>query len=325
MFEALGLSGLTESVYLALLDHPDASIDDLSALLDLPTDEIRRRLDELARMSLLQRSRSDSGAFRPIDPKVGLEALAARRAQEIEASKAAFELFLAERSSQPKGIEPPGDVLYGVDTIRARLRDLARSCEWEACSLMPGGAQSVESMEASTALDAEAIDRGVRLRTVYLDSIRGDPATQEYASRLQGLGSEVRTAPTLPLRLLIVDRKVAVVPVSADNSGTAAVVVTTDGVVTALLALFNAVWRTAVPLGTAKPRDEVGLSLRERHVLQLLAEGRTDEMIARRLGVSVRTARRIASDLLDRLGASSRFAAGAKAAMRGWLEVDDLP
>src|SRR5690348_14464856 len=175
---------------------------------------------------------------------------------------------------------------------------------------MPGGAHSAESLAASSTPDIEAIERGVRLRTVYLDSIRSDPATLEYAGRLQELGSEVRTAPTLPLRLLIVDRKVAVVPVSAENSRAAATVVTTSGVVTALFALFNVVWRTAVPLGSRSQRDAVGLSPRERHVLKLLAEGRTDEMIARRLGVSVRTARRIASELADRLGASSRFEAG---------------
>ena len=59
-------------------------------------------------------------------------------------------------------------------------------------------------------------------------------------------------------------------------------------------------------------------------MLRLLAGGLTDEMIARRLGVSVRTARRAASDLLSRLGARSRFQAGARAVAREWLDADDL-
>ncbi|MET8624763.1 helix-turn-helix transcriptional regulator, partial [Kitasatospora sp. NPDC004669] len=53
--------------------------------------------------------------------------------------------------------------------------------------------------------------------------------------------------------------------------------------------------------------------------LGLLADGHTDDAIAKRLGVSPRTARRIATDLMERLSARSRFQAGALAAKAGWL------
>jgi len=45
----------------------------------------------------------------------------------------------------------------------------------------------------------------------------------------------------------------------------------------------------------------------------------TDEAAARRLGVSLRTVRRWASHLADRLGARSRFQAGVRARERGWI------
>jgi DNA-binding CsgD family transcriptional regulator len=58
-----------------------------------------------------------------------------------------------------------------------------------------------------------------------------------------------------------------------------------------------------------------GISLlpREWEVLQILAQGCTDEAVARNLGISLRTVRRITADLMDRLGASSRFQAGLRA------------
>jgi len=46
----------------------------------------------------------------------------------------------------------------------------------------------------------------------------------------------------------------------------------------------------------------------------------TDEMVARKLGVSVRTVRRMASELMAELGARSRFQAGVRASERGWLD-----
>ncbi|MGN9843443.1 helix-turn-helix transcriptional regulator [Nonomuraea sp. H19] len=56
------------------------------------------------------------------------------------------------------------------------------------------------------------------------------------------------------------------------------------------------------------------ISPREWQVLQLLAQGCTDEAVARNLGLSLRTVRRVTADLMERLDARSRFQAGLKAA-----------
>jgi DNA-binding CsgD family transcriptional regulator len=63
----------------------------------------------------------------------------------------------------------------------------------------------------------------------------------------------------------------------------------------------------------ANPVLSRSMSDREWEVLQLLAQGHTDETVARTLGVSLRTARRVAADLMVRLGARSRFQAGLMA------------
>lgn len=60
----------------------------------------------------------------------------------------------------------------------------------------------------------------------------------------------------------------------------------------------------------------------DRALLAALARGGKDEVVARRLGVSVRTLRRRLFDLMQRLGATSRFQIGAKAAQAGLLPYD---
>lgn len=55
------------------------------------------------------------------------------------------------------------------------------------------------------------------------------------------------------------------------------------------------------------------------HPLHPLHAGLTDETIARQLGLGERTLRRRITGLTTRLGATSRFQAGAQAARRGWL------
>lgn len=154
---------------------------------------------------------------------------------------------------------------------------------------------------------------------VYLDSVRHHKPTVEHANWTASLGGQVRTVPSLPTRLIIVDRTTAVIPVSSEDTACGAVVLTGQGTLTALCALYESVWAGAQPLGEAAAKDIHGLSAQEAAIISLLSEGHTDEAIAKRLGVSARTARRIANDLMERLGARSRFEAGVRAVQHGWL------
>jgi DNA-binding NarL/FixJ family response regulator len=119
--------------------------------------------------------------------------------------------------------------------------------------------------------------------------------------------------------MILVDRRLALIPLDPSNTRKGALYVTGAGLVASMLALFDQVWQIATPLGAAHDPDRDGLSAQERALLKLLAEGRTDEAAATRLGVSARTARRMMADLMERLHACSRFEAGMKAAQRGWL------
>jgi len=56
-----------------------------------------------------------------------------------------------------------------------------------------------------------------------------------------------------------------------------------------------------------------------RALLALLAAGLTDEAIARSLGISLRTVQRRIHDLMETLGATTRFQAGMAARERGWV------
>jgi DNA-binding NarL/FixJ family response regulator len=85
-------------------------------------------------------------------------------------------------------------------------------------------------------------------------------------------------------------------------------------------ALFEQVWENATPLGVAQPHVRQNLTRQDAALLRLLSQGDTDEVVARKLGVSVRTVRRMASELMAELGARSRFQAGVRASERGWLD-----
>ena len=77
-------------------------------------------------------------------------------------------------------------------------------------------------------------------------------------------------------------------------------------------------------LGAGRPARRAGsprhaLSERELDVLRLVAQGLSDQEIARRLGISAHTAHRHVSNVRGKLGVSSRAAAAAYAATAGLL------
>jgi DNA-binding NarL/FixJ family response regulator len=78
-------------------------------------------------------------------------------------------------------------------------------------------------------------------------------------------------------------------------------------------------WTAGTAMRDVMPVVVPGGPAWERHelVLRLLADGLTDEMVARRLGVSVRTVRNDVACTMSALDANSRFQAGARAAQLG--------
>lgn len=331
MLEALGLDSAVEAVYLALLRTPLAGVAELSEELGFPQTRVRSCLDRLVDIDLLQASRDAPGMLRPVSPEVGLDLLLrrqeadlVRRQQEVAKSKEAVAKAVAEFSGmRPDRHTDQAERLVGLDAIQGRLERLAKELESECLGINPGGAQSQGALDASRPLDANALGRGVLIRSIYQDSARNDTATLTYARWLTETGGQVRTAPIVPPRMVVFDRRTAIVPIDPADTRAGALCTRSPGIVASLVALFEQTWEAAVPLGAdrrgAAGQGVTGLSPTERELLKLLASGLTDEVAGRRLGVSLRTVRRQMSGLMERLNATSRFEAGLKAAQRGWL------
>ncbi|MBE1876672.1 helix-turn-helix transcriptional regulator [Myceligenerans pegani] len=329
MLQGLGMSGAAESVYLQMLRERDAGPCRIAEALGITETEVRDALDELSRLMLVEESWAGDDGYRPVSPEVGLAALlareqaeVARRNQEIEEGRVALARLVSELRNVRKG--PDVEILETAEEARDRLATLTEQCTQELCTFVPTRATSSRALRSSRALSQALLERGVRMRTVYLESIRNDQATWQHATWLRNNGAEVRLAATVPVRLQIIDQDHAMVPLTDTESGSGAVVMTSPGVVAALVALFTQAWRAATPIGADRRRDDDGLSVQELELLRLWAQGATDDAAGRRLGVSLRTVRRLSSGLMERLDASSRFQAGARALDRGWLDPADL-
>lgn len=77
----------------------------------------------------------------------------------------------------------------------------------------------------------------------------------------------------------------------------------------------------APPQPATRPDPDAALTPREREVLELMAEGASNKMIARALGISVHTAKFHVGSVIDKLDATGRTDAVAQAARLGVIRL----
>ncbi|MFD9418999.1 hypothetical protein ACFWC9_30460 [Streptomyces goshikiensis] len=356
MLRVLGLDAGTESVYRLMLEHPSWGVDALAEALGAPRPDVLTALDRLADLALLRAAAdadagtdseadsdsgtdSDSGsgshgshgptALRLVPPQAGLAALLARREEElrrtqleVDATRAAVADLLADytalgRESATGAVER----FTGPDAVRRCLEHLTLHAAADLRVFAPTGAGESAAWELDVPLYEDRLAQGVRVRVLQLDSTAGSPERRRAMRRLARAGAEIRTVPSLPLHMSIADGESALLSTSAHTTRQGAVLIREPSALVGLHALFSHLWDEGTsPAAAAGDAGEAAdYSAQERALLRFLADGLTDEAVARKLGISLRSERRMISGLSERFGAHSRFQLGLQAAQRGLL------
>jgi DNA-binding CsgD family transcriptional regulator len=203
-----------------------------------------------------------------------------------------------------------------IADLSASLRNTARQ-DWMTLDTLRADMPLTDD-HATTPLPATAPH--VRCRTIYPASAMDDPAARRIITRTADSGVQTRLLPHLPIRLNLADRTTALLLLTPSGT-TAALLIRAPVVLAALRDYFDLLWDRATPLTTPHPAAPGmdRLPPAQQRVLELMAEGLPDAAIARRAGISITTVRRHITAIMHRLGAESRFAAGAAAHRRGWI------
>jgi hypothetical protein len=215
------------------------------------------------------------------------------------------------------------EVLSGRDQVNRRVEELTMSISthlWvldkppylERANGQPG------TNETEMDMTLRMIERGVEVRAVYCPEAMERPGRFDTTVKLAELGEQSRMLPSLPFKLRIMDRRVALVPLIGGTYDSLAVV-HPSGLLDALLELFEAYWERAVPIVDTTPGAPDQPADEDLLLLRMLKAGLKDNAVARQLGVSSRTATRRIATIMARLGTETRFQAGIEAAKRGWI------
>ncbi|MFI5618639.1 LuxR family transcriptional regulator [Streptomyces sp. NPDC051567] len=309
-------------LYTRLLEHGPAPAPALAAALALTEDQTERSVAELVRHRLVTRDADDARArWRAVSPYTAAaelvgpeENLLRRRLESLERTRARLSSLipLYEETYRRSGDSGAVEVVESRDRVMLLISDAAARCTEEVLTVQPGGGRPAGYLERALPRDLEMLGRGVRLHTLYQHTARYSPGTQEYVQAVSAAGAEVRTLGELFGKMLVFDRATVFLPVW-DNPD-AAVVLREPSAVAFLCSVFTTAWGLAEPFA-ASYTATTSLQLQDT-IAGRLAGGAKDEVIARRLGMSLRTCRRHIAELMDELGADSRFQAGYLLALR---------
>ena len=169
---------------------------------------------------------------------------------------------------------------------------------------------------AQPAAQREESLRGRTMRKIYLPGVLLDPEVAGHLRRMAAEGARIRIAEREINETILLDRRIAILAGDSVGGVRGYSVVSRPELVRGIQSLFEAAWRGATDLEAYQARFT---ELRAREILDLLATGCKDETAARTLGVGLRTYRRRVAELMDALGATSRFQAGARAQDAGLL------
>ncbi|MFF1397630.1 LuxR C-terminal-related transcriptional regulator [Streptomyces sp. NPDC058287] len=306
---------------------------DIADVLRLSEDEVATAEGVLTRLRLLRPAPGDPRTLVPVGPDAAAADLVGTTERQIrELQDAVTDVRGSLLSLTPAYFEgrrlrnrhEAFDLLEDGGTVQSVINGLSARCRSEFLAVQPGGARPPAVLGRARISALAMLERGVRIRSLYQHTARGDLATRAYVRDVTAAGAEVRTADRVIERILIYDRETVFI---ADRRKAvrppAAVVVREPALVAFICSVFEHLWDGA---SSFEPDTPPGPSLTDdlkRSILRLMAQGHKDETIARKLSMSVRTCRRHISQLTEELAADSRFQAGYNAAMSGLL--DDHP
>jgi DNA-binding CsgD family transcriptional regulator len=308
------LPAAEQQAYRLLLRMSGAGAADLAGQAGIGVGEAAALLEALRDKGLA----TGGPAYDALPPDVALGELLLREQQHLEAGRRMVASLSEEyrTTARRRNADHLVEVVVGAAALRERLREMQDSAREEIlwfCRANPIAMQGPDNTE-----ETPALTRGVRYRAIYERELLEKPGELQSIVEAIKLGEQSRTLPTLPVRLAIADRALAICPLVPDavrglGEPTAAVIRSSE-LLDALIALFESYWERATPLFPDSAATEP-----DRLLLSLVVAGMPDKSIATQLGVSKRTVQRRLDRLMDVAGVDSRAGLAFQAAKRGWL------
>jgi hypothetical protein len=289
----------------------------------------REGFDLLVELGLVQLDRSND-TWLPEDPTSAqsrvVTPLSKEGTQLLEESSRWAQMFgpltHAWRRASFTQARGPFTYLHGLEAIDAHIATLVAEAEEEMLTAQPQTGRNAAALALATKRDIAMLERGTKMRTLYQHSARRSSMTHKYVAAVTARGAEVRTLDEFFNRMIVIDRRVAVIPNGDQLS--VALVVREPAIVAYLIDVFERAWERGRPFANRERAMMAEIAAEQRSMtIRMLIEGHSDPVSAKRLGVSPRTYAGYVADLKAEYEAETRFQLGYTMGRRGISGTED--
>jgi hypothetical protein len=323
--ESLGLNPVEQRVYLTVMQYPRSTLDHLAAHLRLARSRAHAALKSLHVSGLVVISQGRPCTYRPVAPDTAnAPPIAARGGRLTQFAATVAPSNTGDMSSnRPRGrsrshmmevLESQHEVLHAISTIQ---RSAKQECLYlDKPPYVSGPGDIADPGELA------ALKRGVASRTLIDIKALEIPGVTARVRTCMNAGAEVRIASHLPLKLLIADGDIGLVPMNLHALDGPVLLLRGSSLLDAVRMFSELLWANASPCRFSRSGDlkafnhAVKLPIEIDQLIPRLAAGRNDKAIAHDLGLSARTFERRMDQFMKDLNARTRFQAGWLAAHR---------
>lgn len=322
MLTALGATETEDSVYCFVATTVSATCAEITSATGLSGADVQGALTGLRRRGLVSQTSDDPVRYVASSPGT-IEAMISNRVRELREAQEVLDTLADKRRAAQLSGEAAGvfEMVHGQQALRHHILHLLHSARSEVISMIKPPVIAVQSSELILPSDA------ARNRIIFETGALEAPGTLDaIRDGMPGVG-EVRVHTKLPVKMLAIDRCVALVPLAQGDTTPVGVLIYQSAVLDVLLAVFEYVWDSAVALhmvdaGAISGTADGVLSPEDRQLLSLLLAGLTDEAIAAHFRISVRTVQRKVHALMEMANVRTRMQLAWEAARQDWLSMN---
>ncbi len=309
----LGIGDAEEITYECLLAHPGATAQEIADALRRPLQKVLRLLAAIETKGLATHSPERPRRYFPASPDIAMEALLLRRHEDLEEARARIQQLKEAAATHRRGDrEQMVEVIVSREAQRQAFDHLRLGARQEiVCLTRPPmliTPVTGEEPERAAPRDQRVLARRCIIDQDYLEL----PGAVETVRRDVENGEATRIFPRLPLKFVLADQRIALIPLDPELPDTPSLLVRSSALLDALYALFELLWQHAAPVtftrtGELSARGRDAIDEEGENLLALLAAGLNDKTIAHKLDISLRTLKRRISTLMRTYKVRTRF------------------
>lgn len=322
----LGIDDLEERVYRYLLTHSGATVADVAKGLSMTQSQTQQSMDGVVAKGLATHTPERRRRYIPSPPDLAIGLLILQHQENLKrAQRIIQELQKQAEASRPGEPEQMLEIISSVESERQIFEQVHRTAQQEVLSLMraPMRISRLETtFEEEQSIQLEARARGVCYRSITDATFLALPGAIARIRYDMEAGELVRVVPELPIKMMLTDHRIAIVPLKLQQSDSPVLLIRSSALLDALYSLFQILWESSTPISlrglmNAKAAvSDLELSEKTRNLVTLLAAGSNDKNAAALLGIASRTYDRRIKELMKDLNVRTRFQAGWMAAIK---------